>query len=104
MLKNRPKPLSELISQPDSALRRLADEARRRISLGDHMRTGLPEHLSAGVLGCNIRSDGTLVMIVSSPEWAARLRFESERLLRLCRQREPQAQRVKLRVADTDSR
>lgn len=102
MLKNRPKSLSELLQQPDSVIRRLADEAVRRVTLAEHMRHELPADLASGVLGCNVREDGTLVVVAASPEWASRLRFESDRLLRICRGREPDVHRVKLRVANSD--
>lgn len=101
MLKKEPKPLSALVHEAGSPLHKLAAEAHRRVSLTDHMRNQLPESLSAGVLACNIRSDGTLVVIASSPEWANRLRFESVQLLQIGRRLEPQVQRVKLRVANT---
>ncbi len=91
----------ELVCEADSRVHKLAAEARRRVHLADHMRDQLPESLSAGVLACNIRPDGTLVVIASSPEWANRLRFESARLLQIGRALEADVQRVKLRVAKT---
>lgn len=100
MANKEPKPLSELVCEAGSPVHKLAAEARRRVGLTDHMRTQLPESLSAGVLACNIRPDGTLVVIASSPEWASRLRFESAQLLTIGRALEPQVQRVKLRVAN----
>lgn len=101
MLKKKLKLLSELVIDVDSRVHKLATEARRRVHLTDHLRNQLPEALSAGVLGCNIRPDGTLVVIASSPEWANRLRFESARLLQIGQALETQVQRVKLRVANT---
>lgn len=103
MLNKEPKLLSELVIEVDSRVHKLAAEARRRVRLTDHLRNQLPEALSAGVLGCNIRPDGTLVVIASSPEWANRLRFESARLLQIGQALETQVQRVKLRVANTDT-
>ena len=100
MSHKEPKPLSELVHKTGSPVQKLAAEAQRRVSLTDHMRTQLPESLSTGVLACNIRWDGTLVVITSSPEWASRLRFASAQLLTIGRALEPQVQRVRLRVAN----
>ena len=100
MLNKEPKPLSELVQKAGSPVQKLAAEAHRRISLTDQLRARLPESLSHGVLACNIRSDGTLVVLASSPEWASRLRFESAQLLTIGRTLEPQLQRVRLRVAN----
>jgi len=82
----------------DSALRKLADEARSRVDLGDTIRAGLPEPLDRHVEACNLRDDGTLVVLTSSPEWAARLRFEGERMLAHCRRRYPATTRILIRV------
>ena len=101
MLKEKPKILSEIVVDVDSRVYKLAAEARRRVHLTDYLRSQLPEGLSAGVLGCNIRPDGTLIVIASSPEWANRLRFESARLLRIGQALESQVQSIKLRVANT---
>ena len=101
MLKEKPRILSEIVVDVDSRVYKLAAEARRRVHLTDYLRNELPEGLSAGVLGCNIRPDGTLVVIASSPEWANRLRFESARLLQIGQALESQVQSIKLRVANS---
>ena len=93
------KSLTELISDSGSSLQRLAKQAQSRVSLTEHIRAGLTDELADRFLGCNLRDDGTLVVIATSPEWAARLRFESDRLLSLCREHYPATQRVKIRVA-----
>lgn len=98
MLKKTPKPLSELISATDSPLGQLAEEARSRLELTDHIRKGLPAELASQMTSCNLRSDGTLVVIASGPEWAARIRFESSLILSLSRERNPKTTQVKVRV------
>jgi hypothetical protein len=100
MLKKQPKPLSELVGEPGSVLSRLAREANRRISLADDLRQNLKDELGDSFSHCNLRDDGTLVLVTTSPEWAARLRFESATILEICRRREPGVLNVKVRVSD----
>jgi len=99
MSKSKPKSLSELISLSDSRLSKLAQEARSRLELADYIRAGMPADLSAEMISCNLDADNALVVRVSNPAWAARLRFESERLLVLCRERHPKTRSVKVKVS-----
>jgi hypothetical protein len=99
MSKDNLKSLSELISLSNSPLSRLAQEARSRLELADHIRAGLADDLSAEMTSCILDTDGTLVVRASNPAWAARLRFESERLLVLCRERRPETRSVKVKVS-----
>ena len=98
MSKSGPKSLSELLCDADSPIRRLADEAQSRVELADRVRAGLPAPLNRHIEACNLRDDGTLVVTTTSPEWAARLRFEGDSILSRCRQQHPGAARVKIRV------
>jgi hypothetical protein len=99
MLRKKPKSLSELIGGVDSALGSLAQEARRRSDLGDFLRKQLPPDLAEGLVYCNFQADDTLVLIASRPEWAARLRFEADRVKELCREYGNPVERIKVRVA-----
>ena len=91
--------LSSLIAAEGTPLGDLAREAQTRMSLTDHIRAGLPRDIADQVHGCNLRDDGTLVVIAATPEWGARLRFESMQMLALCRERFPGTTQVKIRVA-----
>lgn len=97
MIANRPRSLGELISS-GGALSGLTEEVERRLDLADYLRAAVPEGLRAAISACSLRPDGTLVISTSGPEWAARLRFESDAVLCRCRQRFPAAARVKVRV------
>ena len=99
MLTNKPKSLSELLGSPKTRIGQLAARARAKVGLTDHIRKGLAPDLAAELVNCTVEDDGTLVVRASSPEWANRLRFESETLLALTRQRHPEAKHVKVRVA-----
>jgi hypothetical protein len=85
MSKDKAKSLSELIGAQNSGLGRLAAEARMRTDLSDHVRSRLDEPLASGINHCNLRDDGTLVVIAVNSEWAARLRFESQQLMAVAR-------------------
>ena len=88
----------DLLSSSESAFGRLAREARARAELSDYIRTHLPPDLSIQMTGCNLDANGILIVRVNSPEWAARFRFESTKILRLCRHHHPETQSVKVRV------
>jgi hypothetical protein len=94
----RPKSLSGLLTDRDSALGKLAEEAASRVTLTDHLRNGLETRLGQQILTVNLRDDGTLVVVATGPEWAARLRFENERLLSLARELRPATARVRIRA------
>jgi hypothetical protein len=79
-----PKSLSELLAAQNSSIANLADRAQQKVALSDHLRTQLPENLAGGFVHCNLRDDGTLAVIASSSECAARLRFETEEFSRIC--------------------
>jgi hypothetical protein len=99
MSKSYPKSLSELMSASNTRLGRLAEEAKRSVDLFEHIRSGLPADLSPQLISCALDDDSTLVIRTSSPEWAARLRFENALLLSLCRERHPETRAVRIRVS-----
>ncbi|MDP2322858.1 MAG: DciA family protein [Gammaproteobacteria bacterium] len=92
-----PRGLGDLI-RADSPLGALARAASSRLDLADCIRKQLPADLAAAITTCNLRPDGTLVVTVASPEWAARLRFEADGILTGCRGSWPAAARVRFRV------
>jgi hypothetical protein len=98
MSNNTPKPLSSLLQDRDSQVHRLMVEARDRVDLADRMRAALPPELAERFTGCNLRTDGTLVVLTTGPEWASRFRFEGDRLLAICRKQFPDTRRVRIGV------
>ncbi len=99
MSRNKPKSLSELLSSPNSKIGQLAARAQAKVGLTDHIRKGLAPDLAAELVHCAVEDDGTLIVRATSPEWANRIRFESEKLLALSRQQHPETTQVKVRVA-----
>ncbi|MDA0705504.1 MAG: DciA family protein [Proteobacteria bacterium] len=66
----------------------LGDIIRHAREMGDlvqALQKALPEDQALAISAANIRDDGTLVVLASSSAWAARLRFESERLMAAAR-------------------
>ena len=102
MSSSGPKSLSELLGNDGSAVGQLASEASQRLALTDHLRSSIDPDLAAHLTGANLREDGTLILLTTSPEWAARLRYEAARLLAGCRERFPAAARVRVRVTHPD--
>ena len=103
MSRKYPKSLSELISSPESRIGQLAARAHAKVGLTDHIRKGLAPEFAAEVVHCSVEDDGTLVVRTSKPEWANRLRFETEKLLTLARQIHPETIQVKVRVAHPET-
>lgn len=97
-----PQALGDLL-KADSPLGALARAASSRLDLADCVRKQLPADLATAIVTCNLRPDGTLVVTAASPEWAARLRFEADRILSGCRADWPAAGRVRFRVGTDGS-
>jgi hypothetical protein len=98
MLKNDPKSLSALIANKKGALGDLAGQARLREDLSDYLRKQLPASLADGFLHCNVRDGNTLIVLAASPEWASRLRFETQLFRDLCAQQGLQLEGVQVKV------
>jgi hypothetical protein len=92
------KSLSDIIASSDGALSGLAREARLREDLSTYLRKHLPEPLTGGFLHCNLRDEGLLVVLATSPEWASRLRFEADRIRQICADQGTEVTSVRVRV------
>jgi hypothetical protein len=99
MSRKSPKSLSELIFRPGSALNELARQAEATVDLAAALRGAIAPALAAELRSASLHDDGTLVVMVTSSAWAARLRFEGEALLGRCRECHPATTRLEVRVA-----
>ncbi len=66
----------------------LSDLIRRARDMGELTETlsnSLPAELAESVIAANVRDNGELIVICRSPAWAARLRYETEALLKAAR-------------------
>lgn len=77
----------------------LLRQTRRVTDLTDALRSVLPAETQAALVAGNVREPDELVVVCSSPSWAARLRFESETLLGAARAAGARVSRVTVRVA-----
>lgn len=96
MSSKSPRPLGEILAS--GGLGRLGAAAGRQAGLTECLKAALPPALKDGLRACNLREDGTLVISAASPEWAARLRYEADSLLKACRAGHGPAERVRVRV------
>lgn len=79
MSEGRPKLLKDLLA--GRSLAGLAERAAATDRLARRIQGLLPAELAAHVTGANIR-DRRLIILVDSPAWASRLRFEAPALRR----------------------
>ena len=66
----------------DGGLGAIIRRARGMEELVAKLRAALPADEASSIVAANLRDDGTLVVLVSSPAWASRLRFEGDKLMR----------------------
>ena len=66
------------------------------------LREALPGDEAEGILAANIREDGELVVLASTPAWAAKLRFETDALIEAARKTGATVTRCTVRVDRSD--
>ena len=94
-----PKRLKKLLNpNADAGLGAIVRRARELDSLAEALRRALSAEEAAGLVAANIRDDGELVVLAESPAWAARLRFEEDRLLEAARNAGATVTSCKVRV------
>jgi hypothetical protein len=69
----------------DGGLGEIIRHAQDMDELLQVLRDSLPRDSAASVKAANIRDDGELVILASSPAWAAKLRFEADSLMAAAR-------------------
>lgn len=95
-----PKRLENLLNpNADEGLGSIVRRAREMDRLGDALRAVFPADESGGILAANIRDDGELVILAASPAWAAKFRFEAERLMEAARATGAVVSSCKVRVS-----
>lgn len=66
-------------------LDKIIQRAQNMDSLTSSLQAALPADLGINLLAANVREDGQLVLVCSSPAWASRLRFEADQLVEVAR-------------------
>ncbi len=94
------KSLENLLNPAENGgLSDLVRRAREMDQLLRQLQRSLGGEQGASIRAANVREDGTLVVLVSSPAWAARLRFEEEALLAAAREAGIDVSTCKVRVS-----
>ena len=87
-----------LNSKGGNTLEDLVQRAQDMDDLALRVRLCLDEPARESVAAANLRDDGELVVVCRSSAWAARLRFESERLIKAARDGGYVVNRCRVRV------
>ncbi len=74
-----------LTGRDDGDLSDIVQHARDMGEIAQILQRALPSEAASGIRAANIRDDGELVVMASSPAWAAKLRFEADSLLEAAR-------------------
>ncbi|HLU05431.1 MAG TPA: DciA family protein [Woeseiaceae bacterium] len=79
-------------------LDRLVEHSQNMGNLAQLLRASLPADAAGHLLAANLKEPGELVLICSSSSWAARLRYESEQLLKAARKAGMKADHCSIKV------
>ena len=94
------KSLESLLKPNDNGgLGDIVRHAREMGELVGQLQRALPEEFAPQILAANIRDDGELVVLTSSPAWAAKLRFEADKLLEAARSADTKVESCSVRVS-----
>ena len=72
-----------LKSHENKSLDKIIQRAQHMDSLTTALRAELTPDLAENLVAANVREDGSLVLVCSTPAWASRLRFETDRLINI---------------------
>ena len=88
-----------LKSGSQTSLDNIIQRAQKMDELTSTIQAALPQDLAENLLSANLRDDAELVLVCSSSAWAARLRFESEKLLEIVNRNGGTAKNCKVTVS-----
>ena len=83
----------------DGELAGVIRRAREMGELTQALCDGLPGEYAGAIAAANLREDGSLVVIATSPAWASRLRYETDKLLSAARNAGCDASQCRVRVS-----
>ena len=84
MHSNKLKHISEIINASYSNLEGLSETAQEKSSLSRHLKKNL-KNFGQYIVSAYINNSGILVIKTSSPEFAARLKYEEQEIRQLCK-------------------
>ncbi len=88
---------------PEGSLGRIIQRAQDMDDLTARLRGQLDEEMAETLLAANVRGNGELVLVASSSAWAAKIRFEGERLMRAASSENVEVTSFRVRVASTET-
>ena len=93
------KRLKNLLNPNDNGgLGEIVRHARDMDELVATLQQALADDETGGILAANVRDNGELVVFASTPAWAAKLRFEADRLVAAARATGAEVKSCKVRV------
>jgi Dna[CI] antecedent, DciA len=78
MTREKPEPIAAVLAQ--GQLGRVAAEAQRRRETTERVRQKLPPEEARELVAAHLEADGSLTIAMSSPAWAARVRYRAAEL------------------------
>ncbi len=94
------KDLKKLLNpNNDGELAGVIRRAREMGELTHILCESLPGEYAGAIAAANVRADGSLVVIASSPAWASRLRYETDALLLAARDAGREVSQCRVRVS-----
>ena len=93
------KRLDKLLnSNGSNPLENLVHHAQNMDDLAARLRAAMSDQAADAIVAANMRDGGELVVICRSSAWAARLRFETDRLIEAARAHGHEPARCRIRV------
>ena len=83
----------------DGDLAEIIGHAQHMGELVHSLQQSLPSDMADSIRAANIRDTGELVILASSPAWAAKLRFEADALVAAARESGAEVTSCKVRVS-----
>ena len=88
-----------LVPSGQDGLGEIVRHARNMGEMAQILEHSLPGEAAGSIQAANVRDDGELVILASSPAWAAKLRFEADSLLQAARRAGADVTRCTVRVS-----
>ena len=95
MQSDKLKHISEIISESYSNLEELSETAQDKSLLSKYLKTNL-KNFGQHIVSAYLNNSGILVINTSSPEFAARLRYEEKEIRALCKKFGNVPQKIKI--------
>ena len=95
MKNDKPKHISEIINRSYAHLESLSETAQEKSSLSRHLKKNL-KNFGQYIVSAYINNSNILVIKTSSPEFAARLRYEENDIRNLCKKLGSDPKQIKI--------